>query len=97
MIVLDTSSIIDFIKGDKRLAETVESAEKRGEAIIGAISLQGDHQSVAGYPFFIVPRSITTAIRAKLATTLKPNAGDKKTMRNPIKELETKSPIPLTV
>ena len=40
MIVLDTSSIIDFLKGDKRLAEIVENAEKKGEPIaVASVSL----------------------------------------------------------
>jgi len=40
MIVLDTSAIIDFIKGDKNLAEIVKSAESRGEVIaVASVSL----------------------------------------------------------
>ena len=38
--MLDTSAIIDFIKGDKNLAEIVKSAEGRGEVIaVASVSL----------------------------------------------------------
>ena len=33
MIVLDTSAIIEFVRGDNLLRSIVESAEKRGDAI----------------------------------------------------------------